>query len=162
MSQERRCGAQTISGSQCKHKVFGTEEQCWLHRGPQCSVCFSSMNSRSTRTLPCNHEFHTKCVDRWKRTCSPGDPTCPMCRTPFDLPTYKCRLIIERVSDSNVMTSTFELSNILPISQGFGLNIPVMFPESGRLLTDIHFDIDENEVLEEVLRELGIPFNLEN
>jgi len=85
-----------------------------------------------------------------------------MCRTPFDLPTYKCRLIIERVSDSNVMTSTFELSNILPISQGFGLNIPVMFPESGRLLTDIHFDIDENEVLEEVLRELGIPFNLEN
>ena len=84
-----------------------------------------------------------------------------MCRTPFDLPIYKCRLIIERVSDSNVISTTFETSNIAPISHGFGLNIPMMFPET-HLLAELRFDVEQNEILEEVLRELGIPFNLEN
>ena len=147
-----RCGAQTTNGAECKHKVTGNDEHCWLHRGPQCAVCYTPLTSRNTRSLPCNHEFHTKCVDRWKRTCAPGDPTCPMCRTPFDLPTYKCRLTIERVADSNVSTHNFETSNIVSIVEGFGLD----FMTEGTRFTDIHFDIDEGEDLREVLRELGI------
>lgn len=155
------CGAQTASGAECKHKVHGTEERCWLHKGPQCSVCYTPLTSRNTRSLPCNHQFHTKCVDRWKRTCSPGDPTCPMCRTPFDLPTYRCRLTIERVSDSNVSTTHFETSNITSIVEGFGLDFRALVPNGpGRILTDIHFDIDEGEDIREVLRELGI-FNID-
>jgi hypothetical protein len=154
----RRCGAPTTSGSVCKHRVYGVEEHCWLHKGQQCAVCFASMTPRTTRTLPCQHVFHLKCVDRWKRSCSPGDPTCPMCRTPFDLPTYKCRLIIERVADSNVTVTNFETSNINSIRDSFGLSI--VFPDlPQRLVTDIHFDIDETEILEDVLRELGLPVN---
>lgn len=159
MNQDQRCGALTASGSVCRHKPGDGHEKCWLHRGPQCSVCFGPLTERGRRTLPCCHEFHTRCIDRWKRTC-PGDPTCPMCRVPFDLPTYKCRLTIERVSDSSITTSNFERSNITSIMEGFGIDLRNLLPESpagGRFFTDIHFDIDEGEDLDEILEELGIP-----
>lgn len=33
---------------------------------PRCVVCFSDFEARQLlRVLPCNHEFHTKCVDKW-------------------------------------------------------------------------------------------------
>lgn len=159
MNQDQVCGAATVTGATCKHKPGFGHTKCWLHRGPQCSVCLGTIVPTSgTRKLPCGHEFHSKCIERWKRTCH-GDPTCPMCREPFDLPTYRCRLIIEKVDDGTSNVSQFETSNISPILQGFGLNIRDLMPDNsvGRFITDIHFDIDEDEDLDEVLRELGIP-----
>uniref|UniRef100_A0A8C9QNS3 Ring finger protein 44 n=1 Tax=Scleropages formosus TaxID=113540 RepID=A0A8C9QNS3_SCLFO len=42
-----------------------------------CVVCFSDFESRQLlRVLPCNHEFHAKCVDKWLKT----NRTCPICR----------------------------------------------------------------------------------
>lgn len=33
---------------------------------PRCVVCFSDFEARQLlRVLPCNHEFHAKCVDKW-------------------------------------------------------------------------------------------------
>ena len=154
MSQKHTCGATTLSGGKCKHLVFEGKGHCWAHDGPQCSVCFSALNNRSTRTLTCNHEFHTKCLDRWKRTCSPGDPTCPMCRTPFDLPKYRCRLIIERVQESNIFSTEFVTSNINPIVAGFGFDLRHMLQG---LYTDIHFDIDAEENIQFILQQLGLP-----
>lgn len=154
---EKRCGSHTLQGSACKNKVYGDTENCWIHRGPQCSVCFASMTTQGNRTLPCSHSFHTRCVERWKRSC-PSEPTCPLCRVPFDLPTYKCRLIIERLADNQIITTNFETSNIFNIVEGFGLDLRELVPRGrGRLLTDIHFDVDPTEVLEDVLRELGLP-----
>lgn len=154
---ERRCGAPTLRGGPCRNKIHGPNECCQVHQGPQCSVCLGTMAPQGNRTLPCNHTFHTRCVDRWKRSC-PGDPTCPMCRVPFDLPTYKCRLIIERVHDNQRVSAEFDTSNIFSIMDGFGLDIRELIPRnSGRLLTDIHFDIEPHEVLEDILRELGLP-----
>ncbi|KAM8793546.1 E3 ubiquitin-protein ligase RNF38-like [Eudromia elegans] len=42
-----------------------------------CVVCMCDFESRQLlRVLPCNHEFHAKCVDKWlKANC-----TCPICR----------------------------------------------------------------------------------
>ncbi|CAJ0948134.1 unnamed protein product [Ranitomeya imitator] len=35
-----------------------------------CVVCFSDFESRQLlRVLPCNHEFHAKCVDKWLKAC---------------------------------------------------------------------------------------------
>jgi len=42
-----------------------------------CVVCMCEFESRQKlRTLPCAHEFHTKCVDRWLK----HNRTCPICR----------------------------------------------------------------------------------
>lgn len=152
-----RCGAQTAHGTPCRAKVFGDQDKCWAHRGPACSVCLGHMTRQATRTLPCGHVFHVRCVDRWKRSC-PSDPTCPMCREPFDLPTYRCRLIIERVSDNQRATTNFETRNVHEIIEGFGIDFRALVPQgAGRLFTDIHFDIEPNEALEEILRELNLP-----
>lgn len=82
-----------------------------------------------------------------------------MCRTPFDVPLYRCRLIIERVSDGITTNSDFEVSNVANIIQGFGLDFRQLIPAGtgGRVYTDIHFDIEPGEVLEDILRELGLP-----
>lgn len=154
----RRCTGQTLTGGECKHKVREGETRCWVHKGPQCPVCFVPMTHARTRALPCGHEFHERCIERWKSTCTGPDPTCPMCREPFDVPTYRCRLIIERAADGQRTTTDFESNNVASIVQGFGLDFRNLIPNgTGRFYTDIHFDIDPNEALADILRELGLP-----
>jgi hypothetical protein len=46
----------------------------------------------------------------------------------------------------------------MSIVEGFGLDFRTLVPgNAGRFYTDIHFDIEPTETLEEVLRELGLP-----
>ena len=43
-----------------------------------CVVCMCDFESRQLlRVLPCSHEFHAKCVDKWLK----ANRTCPICRT---------------------------------------------------------------------------------
>jgi len=152
-----RCGAQTLSGRECRQTVKeGT--RCWQHTGPQCSVCLSCMGGQSqTRKLDCGHEFHLRCIDRWKQSTRGPDPTCPMCRTPFDVPLYRCRLIIERIGDGTRSTNEFLSQNVYSIMEHFGLDNRLIPNNVERMLTDIHFDIEEGEDLITVLTELGLP-----
>uniref|UniRef100_A0A1L8DTA8 Putative ring finger protein n=1 Tax=Nyssomyia neivai TaxID=330878 RepID=A0A1L8DTA8_9DIPT len=49
------------------------------HTGDQtsCVVCMCDFEARQMlRVLPCSHEFHAKCVDKWLRS----NRTCPICR----------------------------------------------------------------------------------
>lgn len=148
------CGATTLAGTPCKSRVHEGSEQCWIHRGPQCSMCFGPLR-QSLRELPCGHSFHTKCIDRWKRACTGPDPTCPMCRAPFDVPKYRCQLIIERVPhDGRPLVTNFETTNVSSIVNGFGLDFRAI---AGHMIADIHFDVEAHEELDEVLRELGLP-----
>lgn len=81
-----------------------------------------------------------------------------MCREPFDQPTYRCRLIIERVHDGVQAIDDFETRNIQEIIEGFGIDFRTTIPQGpGRFFSDIRFDIEPNEVLEEVLRGLRLP-----
>lgn len=42
-----------------------------------CVVCMCDFENRQMlRVLPCSHEFHAKCVDKWLKT----NRTCPICR----------------------------------------------------------------------------------
>lgn len=42
-----------------------------------CVVCMSDyVNREKLRRLPCNHDFHAKCIDRWLK----NNRTCPVCR----------------------------------------------------------------------------------
>ncbi len=156
------CGATTLLGTPCRQKLRLGQERCWQHRGTACSVCLACMGGQSaTRTLGCGHEFHTRCLDRWKASCTGPDPTCPMCRVPFDVPTYRCRLIIEKVMSETPdrRVTNFETQNVMSIVEGFGLDFRSLVPggNTGRFYTDIHFDIEPSEILEDVLRELGLP-----
>lgn len=80
-----------------------------------------------------------------------------MCREPFDVPSYRCRLIIERLSDNQRVVTDFETTNVASITDGFGLDFQSLVPANGRFYTDIHFDIDPGEALNEILTELGLP-----
>jgi predicted lipase len=84
-----------------------------------------------------------------------------MCREPFDVPTYRCRLIIERVASDppDRRVTNFETQNVMSIVEGFGLDFRSLVPggSTSRFYTDIHFDIEPSETLEDVLRELGLP-----
>ena len=158
----RRCSVPTRSGEPCKTILREGQDQCWQHRGAQCAVCLATMGGRSaSRSLGCGHEFHERCLNRWKLTCQ-ETPTCPMCREPFDVPTYKCRLIIERSADSFRHINDFETSNIAGILDGFGLQFRELVPSQGRFLSEIRFDIDPEETLRDILRELGLPTPPEN
>lgn len=151
-----RCGGLTLSGGECRQFVKEEGMRCCQHSGPQCSVCLSYMKT-NTRKLDCGHEFHTRCLERWKTSCRGPDPTCPMCRVPFDVPSYRCRLIIEKVGGGRSITE-FLSQNVNSIMEGFGLDYRNLMPSNaGAMLTDIHFDIDPGEDLRTVLASLGLP-----
>jgi hypothetical protein len=81
-----------------------------------------------------------------------------MCRFPFDVPTYRCRLIIERVQDGQRALLPFDASNVHNIMEGFGLDMRQLIPPGpGRFITDLHFDIEEDEDLGDILVQLGLP-----
>jgi hypothetical protein len=82
-----------------------------------------------------------------------------MCRTPFDLPKYRCRLTVERVNQANTFTTDFQTSNISSIVAGFGFDLREMLQG---LYTDIRFDIEHDEDINYILQELGLPVPPEN
>ncbi|XP_063692668.1 uncharacterized protein LOC134824636 isoform X2 [Bolinopsis microptera] len=50
-----------------------------MSREKKCSICLGHYSIGETlRVLPCEHEFHEYCIDRWLTTCS---RKCPFCRT---------------------------------------------------------------------------------
>ncbi|XP_041364685.1 E3 ubiquitin-protein ligase RNF181-like [Gigantopelta aegis] len=57
-------------------------------QGIQCSVCLGEFDEEDeTKTLPCDHQFHSKCILPWLQKVS----TCPVCRCelPTDDPDYE-------------------------------------------------------------------------
>lgn len=55
-----------------RHAALDKDDQRW------CCVCLSRLEEgEDRRLLPCLHEFHRECVDRWLITCR---KTCPLCR----------------------------------------------------------------------------------
>jgi hypothetical protein len=157
---EGRCQGVTLSGNQCRQSVRPGQERCWQHCGPQCSVCFGCMGGQNpTRQLECGHEFHRKCLERWKASCTTPDPTCPMCRAPFDQPLYRCQLIIERVIDNQRAVERFETTNVSPIVEGFGIDFRSLIgpADARQIRADIMFDITQDESITAVLQELGLP-----
>lgn len=150
------CGEQTLAGHPCRQQVQEVDTKCWQHAGPQCSICFTCMNGRrQDRTLPCNHCFHTKCIDRWKITCGNKTSTCPICRTEFDVPLFKCRLIIEKVQDGTIAIANFQVSNLHSIINNFGIELNR--PLENNL--EIFFDIDEGENINTILEGLNLPLH---
>ncbi|XP_069764554.1 uncharacterized protein [Narcine bancroftii] len=48
----------------------------------QCHICFNDYSSgEKLRILPCLHDYHSRCIDRWLK----GHSTCPICRVDVNL-----------------------------------------------------------------------------
>jgi hypothetical protein len=46
-----------------------------------CPICLESMDpGQEVSTLPCQHQYHTACINRWLR----GNKVCSICRRPID------------------------------------------------------------------------------
>jgi hypothetical protein len=144
------CTATTRRGVRCRVMARTGETTCSRHAvvSPQCPVCLSDMSMSASRTLECGHTFHTRCLDRWKRT----SRTCPMCRVPFDQPAYKVRVSVQRIADNHVASESYTTSNISGVVNAFRID-PFVDP---RFITDILFEIAGDESMSEVFNELGI------
>ena len=154
------CGALTRAGTACRRRKAQGKEHCLLHSGmSECAICLNNITSRSersARTLPCNHKFHTACINRWKRQ---GNYTCPVCRRDFDIPEYNITVIIEARSTRERMVTTN-----LRSSQLVGRNLAETFdlPRDNAIeyMTEIVVDAENMEELRSALmNDLGIDLN---
>lgn len=70
----RYSAAEETAGTETAHSEAEEEKEPGQ---TVCVVCMSDFETRQmVRVLPCSHEFHAKCVDKWLKT----NRTCPICR----------------------------------------------------------------------------------
>lgn len=139
------CGALTSSGSSCKKKVK-QGEKCCFHReySDVCPVCLSEIKGLCKK-LPCNHEFHKKCIHEWE---SKGNNTCPCCRAEFSekKPHYKVTVIVENI---NTQSSREYTPTTLP-------DFVQEFLTHDTDLMELVINVESEESLQHLMHELGI------
>ena len=145
-----RCTGITSKGTQCTR--ICSNGKCFQHTNENpCSICTEPLRPDTSRTLPCNHTFHNRCIDRWKRV----SLTCPMCRAPFDQPEYNLRIDITRLADNVHGVHEYVTRDVTGIIDN--ANIPPGYVNSP-LFTGINLaaPIIFGSILNDVLRDLGI------
>jgi hypothetical protein len=77
-SAPRESGAGDDALARMPTRVFSAPDARSSAETPTCAVCMCDAEAGDTlRRLPCGHEFHKTCVDRWLA----GHRTCPMCKS---------------------------------------------------------------------------------
>lgn len=77
-SAPRESGAGDDALARMPTRVFSAPDARSSAETPTCAVCMCDAEAGDTlRRLPCSHEFHKTCVDRWLA----GHRTCPMCKS---------------------------------------------------------------------------------
>ena len=139
------CSSLTRQGVPCKNG-----QNCHLHCDDtvSCSICLNpARKTRGVKDLKCGHRFHKKCINDWLRT---GSDTCPMCRKPIDESKFKVSIIIENTEERVTNTWPLPAFSVTALLNGLGME-DFQFGTS-----EIHMDIDTNEDMRTVLRDLGI------
>ena len=74
-----------------------------------CGICLEHHEYVDVCTLPCNHEYGTKCFENWYTT---GSKTCPECRNPTkEIKTYRLRA--EKKVKTNISSTNVCSRNVL-------------------------------------------------
>ncbi|KAK2180426.1 hypothetical protein NP493_443g02039 [Ridgeia piscesae] len=77
LGEAKPCGLLKTDIDQLPCYRFNADVQRSSLDQTSCVVCMCDFESRQLlRVLPCSHEFHGKCVDKWLKT----NRTCPICR----------------------------------------------------------------------------------
>lgn len=73
------CFMKRVKDEGCETSAHPTLDDAAMER-EWCSVCLSNVMERKVaQILPCQHEFHKICVERWFHECQ-NQKTCPICR----------------------------------------------------------------------------------
>ena len=61
----------------CPQKTIEEDDEEQQNEPGECSICLATYKAKDiVRTLPCQHSFHTECVDRWLEQ----SILCPICK----------------------------------------------------------------------------------
>ena len=64
----------------CKYLKVSKNNLLNSSENPNCPICLSNYKpSEYYRTIPCDHTFHKKCIDKWLKK----NNNCPLCRKEF-------------------------------------------------------------------------------
>jgi hypothetical protein len=71
-----KCIATTLKGTRCSRN--SKIDYCSQHLKQygslkECNICLEKIGKNTTFMLPCKHEFHKTCIDKWSGPC-------PLCR----------------------------------------------------------------------------------
>lgn len=140
-----KCNAKTKSGASCQMYVQTEDGKCH-HHANECSICMNKIK-HDERILECNHSFHIDCIKQWRQT---GNYSCPVCREPFDVPMFKLKIEIQRIVDGETRTINTTESLLNSFINQMGME--------DYAYSDVEADIDTDDDLRSILRDIGIPF----
>jgi hypothetical protein len=84
-----------------------------------------------------------------------------MCREPFDQPEFRVTITIQCVRTGDLAVDQYLTNNVASMQEAFGLNTRDLVENVRRTTYNIDFETEFGQVLDEVLRELGVErFNV--
>lgn len=157
-----QCGAPTVSGGTCRSTVSTCGSRCSWHtvisgEHSQCPICMDDIYVRNCKSLPCNHNFHKKCLDKWKIE---GNRTCPLCREPFDLPQFRVKIQIDPINQGvhTYRSRLFEEPTVIHHIMERE-NIISNDPD---VRTELTLEAEDIQSLRRVLEQIGISLTMED
>lgn len=79
-----------------------------------------------------------------------------MCREPFDQPEYRVMISIQCIRTGVRGVDQYITNNVTALEEAFNLNTPDLINGVRRTTYNIDFETEYGQVLDEILRELGI------
>ena len=157
-----RCGAPTSSGEGCRSIVCQDGSKCGWHTvvpgdDPQCSVCMEDIFVRSCKKLPCDHNFHKKCLEKWKVE---GNRSCPLCRQAFDLPQFRVSIHIEPVNGAEAHNRARSFHN--PEVRHHLMDRSSLVSSDPDIRTELTVESEDIQSLRRVLEQIGVSLTEED
>ena len=156
-----RCGAPTSAGGTCKSIVCQENSNCGWHtiisgEDAQCPVCMEDIYVRNCKKLQCGHNFHKKCLNKWKME---GNRSCPLCRESFDLPQFRVEIHIQPINGAEREFHEREFSN--PGIRQYVMSRSNMINNDPDIRTELTVETEDIDSLRRILEEIGIELTQE-
>ena len=106
LSENQQIHEEDSSLSDSKSTTTETEENI-------CCICYEKLEIKPSKTLQCEHKFHTDCIDHWiiLRTIQIRDPNCPLCKAEIDVTELDLYQVAIDLQLDNQLISTQNLQN---------------------------------------------------
>ena len=142
------CGSKKKDGTRCRRRVKNSGDVCHSHQH-KCSICLNTIETNIT-TLPCNHQFHKACIDKWKEE---GKNSCPYCRKEIEKVHYSALIMLYPRTGRGQIT-TLAAPEI--ITETLLRSINVRIEELDPRGDSVNLEFEENEDLVEFFDEVGL------